>query len=262
MIGDPIKIKQIFLNLIQGILCQMSGNMNQVINITITPEHETKNEIILMFHVETSCTTSGTSVNTAGVQTAIPDMFPSDLSNTQKLIEHSGGNLEVRHKDKSSSYSFMLSFQKDLQRKMEEIPEKMVIENVKSVKLIDTNVLLVEDNKINQKIVTLSLRNLVRNIDVANNGKEALDKFGTSKYDIILMDIQMPVMDGIIASKKIREIESGTSSQIPIIAITANALSGDREDCLAVGMNEYISKPFQVEELIQKMKALLEKKQD
>jgi CheY-like chemotaxis protein len=67
-------------------------------------------------------------------------------------------------------------------------------------------------------------------------------------------------MDGMIAAKKIREIESGTSLQTPIIAITANALSGDREDCLAVGMNDYISKPFQVEDLIQKMKKLLEKK--
>ena len=67
----------------------------------------------------------------------------------------------------------------------------------------------------------------------------------------------MPVMNGIIATKKIRELEESTNTQTPIIAITANALSGDKEACLAAGMNEYISKPFQVEVLLQKMKNLL-----
>jgi len=69
-------------------------------------------------------------------------------------------------------------------------------------------------------------------------------------------------MDGIIATKKIREIESSSNIQTPIIAITANALAGDRENCLAVGMNDYISKPFQVDILIQKMMALLIKKEN
>jgi CheY-like chemotaxis protein len=116
----------------------------------------------------------------------------------------------------------------------------------------------VEDNLINQKIVQLSLKEKVKNLDIANNGKEALDKFDKSRYDIILMDIQMPVMDGILATKKIREIEASTSSQTPIIAITANALSGDREKCLAVGMDDYIAKPFQVDVLLYKMKNLLQ----
>jgi CheY-like chemotaxis protein len=71
------------------------------------------------------------------------------------------------------------------------------------------------------------------------------------------MDIQMPVMNGIVATKKIRELESSTNTHTPIIAITANALSGDRESCLAAGLNEYISKPFEVEILLQKMRNLL-----
>ena len=126
-----------------------------------------------------------------------------------------------------------------------------------SVELENANVLLVEDNLINQKIVVLSLKKLVKSIDIANNGKEALDKFGTSRFDIILMDIQMPIMNGIVATKKIREIESSSNSHTPIIAITANALLGDKEECLAAGMDDYISKPFQIEVLIQKMKNLL-----
>lgn len=127
----------------------------------------------------------------------------------------------------------------------------------KAVELENANVLLVEDNLINQKIVVLSLKKLVKNIDIANNGKEALDKFGTSRFDIILMDIQMPIMNGIVATKKIREIEASSNSHTPIIAITANALLGDKEECLAAGMDDYISKPFQIEVLIQKMKNLL-----
>jgi CheY-like chemotaxis protein len=72
------------------------------------------------------------------------------------------------------------------------------------------------------------------------------------------MDIQMPVINGIVATKKIRELESTSNTQTPIIAITANALSGDKETCLAAGMNDYISKPFQVDVLVNKMKVLLE----
>ena len=128
----------------------------------------------------------------------------------------------------------------------------------KKVPLQDANILLVEDNLINQKIVILSLKKLVNNIDVAFNGKEALDRFGNARYDIILMDIQMPVMDGIVATRKIREIEESGPGHVPIIAITANALAGDRETCLAAGMDDYISKPFQIEVLIQKMRELLE----
>jgi CheY-like chemotaxis protein len=92
----------------------------------------------------------------------------------------------------------------------------------------------------------------------ANNGKEALDKFGSAKYDVILMDIQMPIMNGIVTTKKIRSIEKSTNTHTPIIAITANALLGDKEECLAAGMDDYISKPFQIETLINKMEQQLD----
>lgn len=123
--------------------------------------------------------------------------------------------------------------------------------------LKDAKVLLAEDNIINQKIVLLSLQKVVRQIDVATNGKEALELFGLKQYDLILMDIMMPVMDGITATKKIREIEATTERHIPIIAVTANALAGDRENCLAAGVDDYIAKPFTAELMINKMKNLL-----
>ena len=118
----------------------------------------------------------------------------------------------------------------------------------------DLCVLLVEDNLINQKITFLTLKPLVKSIDTANNGKEALDKMARTQYDIILMDIQMPVMNGLIASEKIRELEMSTGSHIPIIAITANAMLGDKEKCISAGMDDYISKPFQPAALIEKIK--------
>ena len=158
---------------------------------------------------------------------------------------------------------FMIKFQKVPAEQVVQSETKIIppinIEQRK-IDLKDANLLLVEDNLINQKIVVLSLKNLVNNIDIANNGKEALDKFGSIKYDIILMDIQMPIMDGITATKKIREVETNTHSHTPIIAITANALSGDKEICLAAGMNDYISKPFQIDILVQKMRDLLKER--
>ncbi|MCK7539249.1 MAG: response regulator [Marinilabiliales bacterium] len=92
-----------------------------------------------------------------------------------------------------------------------------------------------------------------RRLEIARNGKEALDMFGTSRYDLILMDVQMPVMNGLVAAEKIRGLEMSTQIHVPIIAITANAMLGDREQCLAVGMDDYISKPIEPDVLIEKI---------
>ena len=78
-----------------------------------------------------------------------------------------------------------------------------------------------------------------------------------SNYDLILMDIQMPVMSGLVAAEKIRALESATSSHVPIIAITANAMIGDKEKCLAAGIDDYISKPFQPAALLEKIKTII-----
>jgi len=121
----------------------------------------------------------------------------------------------------------------------------------------DLSILLVEDNPINQRITQLMLEPLVKRIEIARNGKEALDMFGTSRYDMILMDVQMPVMNGLVAAEKIRRLEMSTQMHVPIIAITANAMLGDKEQCLAVGMDDYISKPIEPGLLIDKISALL-----
>ncbi|WP_458774001.1 response regulator [Desulforhopalus sp. 52FAK] len=107
-------------------------------------------------------------------------------------------------------------------------------------------VLVVEDNDTNQIVATQMLRKLGCDVDVAENGAQAVSVFEQSKYDLILMDCQMPVMDGYEATKRIRQIELEADNQIRtvIIALTANALLGDKKSCVEVGMDDYISKPF------------------
>jgi signal transduction histidine kinase/CheY-like chemotaxis protein len=111
--------------------------------------------------------------------------------------------------------------------------------------------LVVEDNIINQKLIVNILKSFGLDIDVADNGQIAVEKRKESDYDIIFMDIQMPVMDGIEATKQIKEYENNKSlPPIPIVALTANALKGDRERLLKEGLDEYISKPIEMAELL------------
>lgn len=120
------------------------------------------------------------------------------------------------------------------------------------------SILLVEDNVLNQRIVTFSLKKYQHQVTIANNGKEALDIFKKFKFDVILMDIMMPVMDGLDTTLNIREYENSNhiEKQTPIIALTANTMDNDREKCLSYGMNEFMSKPFDMERLNQIFKEL------
>ena len=112
-------------------------------------------------------------------------------------------------------------------------------------------ILLVEDNVLNQRIVLFSLKKFNYELSIANNGLEAVDMFCCAKYDVILMDIMMPVMDGLEATVKIREFEAAgkNTKRTPIIALTANTLDNDRSKCLSYGMDEFMAKPFDVEKL-------------
>lgn len=104
----------------------------------------------------------------------------------------------------------------------------------------------------NQRVVTFSLKKYQHEIIIANNGLEAIENFSTDNFDVILMDIMMPVMDGIEATLKIREIEKNQSITriTPIIALTANTMDNDREKCISYGMNEFLAKPFDIEKLL------------
>ncbi|MBI2751214.1 MAG: response regulator [Burkholderiales bacterium] len=116
------------------------------------------------------------------------------------------------------------------------------------------NVLLVEDHAINQKLAITLLERWGHHVEVAENGQIALDMLERQQFDIILMDMQMPVMDGLEATRRIRA--SGAGRRTPIIAMTANAMEGDRERCLTAGMDDYISKPIKAQELQQMLQHL------
>ncbi len=269
LLGDPVQVKQIFLNIIENII---RNSTDQKINISIIysvlKESDKNCELSFRLEVNIPLKIDPVATEATGIENykgQYPEMnLYYDFTIAKKIIEHSGSQLLIVPSKESTVFSFFLIFntsgaaitKESKGGYVEFIQPKREKEPV--INLNEANILLVEDNLINQKIVILTIQKLVKNIDIANNGKEALDKFGSSKYDIILMDIQMPVMDGIIATKKIREIESSSNLRTPIIAITANALAGDKENCLAAGMNDYISKPFQPELLINKIKGLLE----
>ena len=116
------------------------------------------------------------------------------------------------------------------------------------------SILLVDDNKTNQKLASLVLKRLGYVATVAVNGKDAVEKQAEGHFDVILMDIEMPVMDGIDATRNIRKLEGDRASAAYIVAVTANAMQGDRERYLAAGMDAYVSKPMRINELVNALK--------
>lgn len=265
--GDPVKIKQIFLNLIENIL-KNSKSGQKKIQLDINSQNEQNNTIDIVFkisthdfvHIPEITKIQNTIKSQKERNAALIKLL--DLNIARRIIESIGGTFDINISSDLFKFEFIIEFKKgDLFSEEKDSQNESAIPEIKTdakIKLSDANVLLVEDNLINQKIVLLSLKKAVKNVDIANNGKEALDKFGSVKYDVILMDIQMPIMNGIVTTKKIRNIEKSSNTHTPIIAITANALLGDKEECLAAGMDDYISKPFQIETLIKKIEMHLE----
>jgi len=269
LLGNPVVIKQIFLNIIESYLKQKSDEV-LLLNIVVRPLKQKDDEIEILFEIAGN---RGIDSIT-DVDNEKDTMLSIDLDILENLISQSKGALKISSKENNTVMNFNMIFKvvKNTTVKNPEVSENHIVvpdkqnqpvieknENEVGLLLENSNVLLVEDNLINQKIMVLSLKKIVKNIEIANNGKEALDKFSSTKYHLILMDVQMPIMDGIKATQKIREIEYGTGVHTPIIAITANALAGDREECLNAGMDDYISKPFKLEVVLEKMKFFLAK---
>jgi two-component system sensor histidine kinase/response regulator len=119
-------------------------------------------------------------------------------------------------------------------------------------------ILLVEDNPVNQRVAQRTLQNLAAEVTIANNGAEALERIAASNFDAVLMDCQMPVMDGFTATRRIREMElSRGAKRLPIIALTANVMSEDREKCLAAGMDAHLGKPIEPAQVIETLSRFL-----
>jgi len=116
-------------------------------------------------------------------------------------------------------------------------------------------ILLVEDNLLNQKVVIYNLKKYNYDITAVTNGKDAIDFVTNNKVDLILMDLMLPEMNGFEITAEIRkvELENAVENPVPIIALTANTLDNDRDKCMEVGMNEYLSKPFTANQLVEKI---------
>ena len=133
-----------------------------------------------------------------------------------------------------------------------ETPPQSIITHftIEEINRDGSRILLVEDNPVNQKVATAMLTKQGHRVDVACNGQEALNALSQKSYKLVIMDCQMPVMDGFEATRRIRAGEAGmVNRSIPIIAMTANAMAGDQEQCLAAGMNDYLAKPVSKDKL-------------
>jgi CheY-like chemotaxis protein len=122
--------------------------------------------------------------------------------------------------------------------------------------------MVVEDNVVNQKVAEAMLKKRGHSVVIASNGREALDRHEKESFELILMDVQMPEMDGFEATKLIRDKEKADGSHVPIVAMTAHAMKGDRERCLAAGMDDYISKPIREAALISVIENLVNGSKD
>ena len=258
LLSDPVRINQVLINLANNAIKFTSKG-----EVTINANIIENNEDTSIVHFSVNDT--GIGIPEDKLEKIFDSFSQADTSTTRKyggtglglsickkLVEMLGGKLEVKSVlDKGTTFHFTLKFKKGDSTQLLSSDEE---EDVTGIKLHDKYILLVEDHKFNQFYAATILEERGAKVDIAENGKIALEKVQKNTYDLILMDMQMPVMGGLEATRIIRK---KYNTPIPIIALTANAVKGDSEKCLEAGMNDYISKPFKPEILVQKIKKYL-----
>jgi len=258
LIGDPIRLHQIIINLVSNAV-KFTNNGKITVSAHLLNEDEEKATI------EFSVTDTGIGIEKSKIE-HIFENFQQASSETarlyggtglglaiaKQLVESQGGTITVKSQfNKGSTFSFILSFLK-LKAETELIQE--IVELDLEVK--NKKVLVVEDIALNQLLMKTLLDDFGFELDIADNGKIAIEKLTNESYDIILMDLHMPEMNGFEATEYIRK---KLNSQIPIIALTADVTTADLQKCKALGMNDYISKPLDEKLLYSKIISLLKK---
>jgi PAS domain S-box-containing protein len=180
------------------------------------------------------------------------------LAICREIIERMGGSVGVESKvGKGSTFYFVIPSRPVANRdRGEEAPAAVRLDLAGRDAGRSLRVLLAEDNEVNQKIARRMLERIGHRVDVVNNGREAIAAIAGNSFDLVVMDCQMPEMDGFTATRMIRELE-GEAARVPIVAMTANALSGDRERCVAAGMDGYVTKPVRIEALAAEIEGVL-----
>lgn len=261
LIGDPTRLNQILINLVSNAI---KFTEQGIIEIVIELLKENKEEVELLFSIkDTGIGIPPDKLNSIfeGFTQATNDTTRKyggtglGLTIVKQLVEQQGGNIHVKSEvGHGSVFSFNLTFRKSCEILKKNNPH--AVDNVPK-KVEQLNVLLVEDNYLNQVLATKVLTNWKWNVEVAENGLVAVEKLQKNNYDLILMDIQMPEMDGYEATRYIRKKLAPPKSTTPIIAMTAHAISGEIERCEQTGMNGYISKPFNEDNLYSKILTVL-----
>jgi len=250
IICDPKRLRQILDNLLSN---AVKFTEKGEINVDIRRISQKDDQVELKFSVsDTGIGIAAEDFNKIFVSFGqLDSSYTREIGGTglglvisKQLVEMMGGKIWVEsEKGKGSCFNFTLPVK--IGREMEVKNDELQQMSKTSTPL---NILLVEDDLINQKVIMKMLQAKGHNVDVSCNGKEALKIYKTGKYDVVLMDIQMPEIDGIETTWRIRQID-GPIYHTPVIALTAYALKGDRERFLAMGMDEYMSKPINMFEL-------------
>lgn len=249
--GDPVRLKQIIDNLL-GNAIKFTDEGNVVLSIK---KLESNKEIC---NIEFSIKDTGIGISEDEKKYLFKSFSQVDGSYTRKfggtglglviskqLIENMGGNIEVySEKGKGSLFKFNCIFEK-ADNKIISLETGLSMPKPQRI----LNILLVEDDLANQMVINKMINNCGHKVTTVSNGEEVFKMIENYKYDIILMDIQMPVMNGIDTTKYIREKEKYSCEHQIIIAVTAYVLKGDREKFLEIGMDDYISKPIDIKEL-------------
>ena len=260
--GDPMRLRQIILNLVSN---AVKFTEKGEITLSILKVKEDEEKITIEFAV----TDTGIGIPENKLEYIFEDfgqvayedarLFGGTglgLSIVKQLVEHQGGTVTVKSKiDIGSTFSFTLSFKK--KTTITTTTTTTTIDEAELEKLTkNTKVLVVEDVPLNQLLIKMVLIDFGFQFDIAGNGKIAIEKLQQNNYDIILMDLQMPEMNGFEATKYIR---TKMNSQIPIIALTADVTSLDVEKSKTIGMNDYLSKPIDEKLLYDKIIKYLKK---